>query len=146
MKNQSIFKNLQLWIQAKLTLRRKANRWHFVPRDRISSLFPLNSYFSKILPAKSERDFWQLKQDTIRAPAGAWSLAVATIHRTVALHRSSFSSEKIAEYRKTADTMKYLLFLAPQVGLEPTTLRLTVFVVILLYKSVRVYIVSSSVI
>ena len=73
------------------------------------------------MPAKSERDFLQLKQDTIRAPAGAWSLAVATIHRTVALHRSSFSSEKIAEYRKTADTMKYLLFLGPLHLFEPLT-------------------------
>ena len=36
--------------------------------------------------------------------------------------------------------------MAPPVGLEPTTLRLTVFVGILPYKSARVYIVLNSVI
>lgn len=31
-----------------------------------------------------------------RAPAGAWSLAVTTVHRTVALFRSSFKSRKVS--------------------------------------------------
>ena len=36
--------------------------------------------------------FWRRVRDSTRATAVAWSLAVTTVHRTVALCRSSFES------------------------------------------------------
>ena len=41
-----------------------------------------------------------VREDLTRAPAGAWSLAVATVHRTVALYRSSFKSSSSHRKRK----------------------------------------------
>ena len=35
---------------------------------------------------------WPARRDSIRTPAGVWSLAVTTLHRSVALCRSSFES------------------------------------------------------
>ena len=40
----------------------------------------------------SSYGFWRRARDSIRATAVAWSLAVTTVHRTVALYRSSFES------------------------------------------------------
>ena len=59
-----------------------------------------------------------------RAAAGAWSLAVATVHRTVALCRSSFESILAQKQQNTIQTDGVSL-LAPQTGLEPVTPRLT---------------------
>ena len=67
---------------------------------------------------------WRPKQDSIRAPAGAWSLAVATVHRTVALCRSSFESV-LAQKQQNTIRLDGVLLLAPQTGLEPVTPRLT---------------------
>ena len=47
---------------------------------------------------------WSEWRDLTRAPAGAWSLAVTTVHRTVALCRSSFKSllnKKHKTFRRT---------------------------------------------
>ena len=40
----------------------------------------------------SSYGFWRRARDSIRATAVAWSLAVTTVHQTVALYRSSFES------------------------------------------------------
>ena len=67
---------------------------------------------------------WRPKQDSIRAAAGAWSLAVATVHRTVALCRSSFESV-LAQKQQNTIRLDGVSLLAPQTGLEPVTPRLT---------------------
>ena len=66
---------------------------------------------------------WLRRQDLTRAPAGAWSLAVTTVHRTVALCRSSFESHSCVPNKQkgTADAIPFLL--VPVVGLEPTRCR-----------------------
>ena len=62
--------------------------------------------------------FWLRRQDLTRAPAGAWSLAVTTVHRTVALCRSSFKSC----YLKIKTTSKRGGFnLVAETGFEPAT-------------------------
>ena len=43
------------------------------------------------------------RRDSIRAPAGAWSLAVTTLHRSVALYRSSFKSLLKRKTRQASD-------------------------------------------
>ena len=43
-------------------------------------------------PHRGEKFLGPLEGIAIRAPAGTWSLAVATVHWTVALSRSSFES------------------------------------------------------
>ena len=44
---------------------------------------------------------WRTARDSIRTPAGVWSLTVTTLHRSVALYRSSF--ESLTEKIKTAE-------------------------------------------
>ena len=52
--------------------------------------------------------FGPLEGIAIRAPAGAWSLAVATVHRTVALSRSSFESLLKKEIPRLDETRNFL--------------------------------------
>ena len=64
--------------------------------------------------------FGPLEGIAIRAPAGAWSLAVATVHRTVALSRSSFESLLKKEIPRLDETRN---FLARSKGLRFARLR-----------------------
>ena len=50
--------------------------------------------------------FWRRARDSIRATAVAWSLAVTTVHRTVALYRSSFESLLNFCKQKRTDTTR----------------------------------------
>ncbi len=50
--------------------------------------------------------FWRRARDSIRATADAWSLAVTTVHRTVALYRSSFESLLNFCKQKRTDTTR----------------------------------------
>ena len=62
--------------------------------------------------------FWLRRQDLTRATAVAWSLAVTTVHRTVALCRSSFKSCQI---KKQQPTNVDCCFLVAETGFEPAT-------------------------
>ena len=54
----------------------------------------------------SSYGFWRRARDSIRATAVAWSLAVTTVHRTVALCRSSFESLLDFCKQKRTDTAR----------------------------------------
>ena len=54
----------------------------------------------------SSYGFWRRARDSIRATAVAWSLAVTTVHRTVALYRSSFESHLNIYKQKRTDTTR----------------------------------------
>ena len=54
----------------------------------------------------SSYGFWRREWDSIRATAVAWSLAVTTVHRTVALYRSSFESRLNFCKKKRTDTTR----------------------------------------
>ena len=54
----------------------------------------------------SSYGFWRRARDSIRATAVAWSLAVTTVHRTVALYRSSFESLLNFCKQKRTDTTR----------------------------------------
>ena len=71
--------------------------------------------------------FGPLEGIAIRAPAGAWSLAVATVHRTVALSRSSFESLLKKEIPRLDETRN---FLARSKGFEPPIFRIGICCVI----------------
>ena len=63
--------------------------------------------------------FGQEQKVLTRASADAWSLAVATVHRTVALYRSFFKSFSV--FSKTKNhPIGWFLFLAGAEGLEPS--------------------------
>ena len=65
--------------------------------------------------------FWWTRWDSTRATAVAWSLAVTTVHRTVALCRSSFKSH----WKQKVITAKAVItFLVDPVGFEPMTSRM----------------------
>ena len=49
---------------------------------------------------------------SIRAPAGAWSLAVTTLHRSVALYRSSFESFRMLFVPIKNDGLRPSFFIA----------------------------------
>ena len=59
---------------------------------------------------------WWTWWDSTRAPAGAWSLAVTTVHRTVALYRSSFESH--SQKRKAIAAVAAMTFLGGPGGIR----------------------------
>ena len=86
--------------------------------------------------AKRELPVWPARRDSIRATAVAWSLAVTTVHRTVALCRSSFESlpSDFNEKIKGSTLRHYLLFFGGEQGIRTleAVLRLTRVPVVLL--------------
>ena len=59
------------------------------------------------------------RRDSIRAPAGAWSLAVTTLHRSVALCRSSFESLSFGNIKRVKQlSLLYPLNLAESKGFD----------------------------
>ena len=68
------------------------------------------------------------RRDSIRASAGAWSLAVTTLHRSVALCRSSF--ESLPMKKPTGLSSTDLPVLARPKGFEPPIFRIGICCVI----------------
>ena len=73
----------------------------------------------------SSYSFWRRAWDSIRATAVAWSLAVTTVHRTVALYRSSFESlaSELNEKTKGSPLRNYLSFFGGEQGIRLARLR-----------------------
>ena len=90
----------------------------------------------KKAPAFNKCFFWRRARDSIRASADAWSLAVTTVHRTVALYRSSFESRSsdFIEKIKGSTLWHYLPFFGGEQGIRTleAVLRLTRVPVVLL--------------
>ena len=64
---------------------------------------------------------WRRARDSTRTPAGVWSLAVATLHRSVALCRSSFESLSFGNIKRVKQlSLLYPLNLAESKGFEPS--------------------------
>ena len=62
-------------------------------------------------------------RDSTRAPAGAWSLAVTTLHRSVALCRSSFESLRMLFVPIKNDGLRPSFFIGPPEGIRTPDLQ-----------------------
>ena len=63
------------------------------------------------------------RRDSIRASAGAWSLAVTTLHRSVALCRSSFESLRMQFVPIKNDGLRPSFFIGPPEGIRTPDLQ-----------------------
>ena len=61
---------------------------------------------------------WPARRDSIRTPAGVWSLAVTTLHRSVALCRSSFESLRMQFVPIKNDGLRPSFFIGPPEGIR----------------------------